>query len=65
MIDAAVIAYRIRLPSMADQIRGDAMGCGDNAHIHRPNLECLARLRCAYTASPSCLLSAATKLCII
>jgi arylsulfatase len=43
---------------MADQFRGDALGCDGNAQIHTPNLDRLAlhgaRFRCAYSSTPTC-----------
>jgi len=43
---------------MADQFRGDALGCDGNAQIHTPHLDGLARegarFRCAYSSTPTC-----------
>jgi len=43
---------------MADQFRGDALGCDGNAVSYTPNLDHLAqegvRFRCAYSSTPTC-----------
>jgi choline-sulfatase len=43
---------------MADQFRGDALGCDGNEQIHTPHLDRLAsegaRFRCAYSSTPTC-----------
>ena len=43
---------------MADQFRGDALGCDGNDQIHTPHLDRLAqegaRFRCAYSCTPTC-----------
>jgi choline-sulfatase len=43
---------------MADQFRGDALGCDGNAVSHTPNLNHLAQegvgFRCAYSSTPTC-----------
>ena len=44
---------------MADQHRGECMGCDGNRAVHTPNMDALARegvrFRNAYTATPSCI----------